>query len=109
MPCKTPNSGEEACCGIGKSKTKHACIVEADESTRMRLEGVPCRFHEDLIAAKGKTLSHYNLVHKFISMPQALKKKKTGCEGGRGKSNAKLEKIPAWRLTKVRNKKRGDQ
>ena len=25
--------------GFGKSKTKHACIVEADESTSIRLEG----------------------------------------------------------------------
>ena len=43
MPCKTPiNSGGETYCGVGKSKTKHACIVEADESTRIRLEGAPC-------------------------------------------------------------------
>ena len=68
MPCKTPiNSGGETYCGIGKSKTKHACIVEADESTRNRLEGVPYRYYEDHIAAKGmNSLSHYNLVHKFI-------------------------------------------
>ena len=54
MPCKTPiNSGGETFRGIGKSKTKHACVVEADESTRIRLEGVPHRYHEDHIAAKG--------------------------------------------------------
>ena len=54
MPCKTPiHSGGETYCGIGKSKTKHACIVEADESTRIRLEGAPQRYHEDHIAAKG--------------------------------------------------------
>ena len=48
MPCKTPvNSGGETHGGIGKSKTKHACIVEADESTRIRLDGVPCRYHEE--------------------------------------------------------------
>ena len=42
MPCKTPiNSGGETYCGIGKSKTKHAGIVETDESTRIRLKGVP--------------------------------------------------------------------
>ena len=72
MPCKTPiNSGAETFCGIGKSK-KNACIVEADESTRIRLEGVPYRYHEDHIAAKRmNSLSHYNLVHKFVPMPQA--------------------------------------
>ena len=38
------------------------------------LEGVPDRYHEDHIAAKGiDSLSYYNLVHKFIPMPQAIK------------------------------------
>ena len=42
MPCKTPiNSGGETYCGIVNSKTKHAGIVESDESTRIRLKGVP--------------------------------------------------------------------
>ena len=105
MPCKTPmNSGGETCCGIGKSKTKHACTVEADESTRIRLEGVPHRYLEDHISAKGtNSLSHDNLVHKFIPVPQALKipDAKDAVE----KEWEKLEKIPAWQLTKVRNKK----
>ena len=31
-------------------------------------------YHEDHIAAKGdNSLQHYNLVHKFIPMPQAMK------------------------------------
>ena len=61
-------------CGIGKSKTKHACVVEADESTRIRLEGALERYHEDHSAAKGiNSLSHENLVHKFIPLPQAKK------------------------------------
>ena len=43
---------------------------------RIRLEGVPHRYHEDHTPAKGITsLGHYNLVHKFIPMPQAFKKK----------------------------------
>ena len=42
MPCKTPiNSLGEVYCGIGKHKTKYACVVEADESKRIRLEGDP--------------------------------------------------------------------
>ena len=49
--------------------------IEADESMRIRLEGVPHRYHEDRISAKGiNLLSRYNLVHKFIPMPQASKK-----------------------------------
>ena len=70
MPCKTPmNSSGEFHRGIG---TKYGCIVEADESTTIRVEGVPYRYHEDHVAAKGiHSLSHYNLVRKFIPMPQA--------------------------------------
>ena len=75
MPCKTPiNSGGETYGSIGKSRTKHACIVAADESKRFGMEGAPRRFHEDHIAGKGtNSLSHYNLVHKFIPVPQAMK------------------------------------
>ena len=75
MPCKTPiNSGGETHCGVGNNMTKHGCIDEADESKRIRLEGTPCRYQEDHIAAKGiSSLSHCNWVHKFIPMPQALK------------------------------------
>ena len=52
------------------AKTRYACIVEADESTRKRVEGTLLKDHEDHIAGKGiSSLSHYNLVHKFIPMP----------------------------------------
>ena len=75
MPCKTPiNNGEETYCVIGKSKTKHAFVVEADESVRIRLEGVPERYHADHIAGKGiNSLSLCALVHEIIPMPQAFR------------------------------------
>ena len=64
-------------CGSGgsnKSKTKLECILEADESTRMRMANSIPHYHEDHIAGKGEnSLQHYNLVHKFIPMPQAMK------------------------------------
>ena len=77
LTCKTPINGRgETCRSIGKRKTNYACIVEADESMRIGLEGVPYRYHEDHIAAQEiNSLSHYNLAHKFMPMPQALKKK----------------------------------
>ena len=63
-------------CGSGgsnKIKTRLACILEADESTRMRMGNSIPSIHEDHIAGKGDTsLQHYNLVHKFILMPQAM-------------------------------------
>ena len=57
-----------------KLKTKLACILEANESTRMRMGNSEPHNHEDHIAGKGKnSLQHYNLVHKFIPMTQAVK------------------------------------
>ena len=54
--------------------TKYACIVEADESLRIRMEGSQSKNHEDHITGKGvNSLSHYNLVHKFIPMPEAMR------------------------------------
>ena len=75
MPCKFMKNNKN--CGSvtsNKIKTKLACILEADESTRPRMgESLPTH-HEDHIAGKGNnSLQHYNLVHKFIPMPQAMK------------------------------------
>ena len=59
---------------VHPTKTKLACILEADESTRMRMGNSIPNYHEDHIAGKGdNSLQHYNLVHKFIPMPQATK------------------------------------
>ena len=61
-------------------------------------------YHEDHIAGKGEnSLQHYNLVHKFIPMPQAMKNSRS--KGSSGQGMGKMEKIPAWNLTKVRSKK----
>ena len=72
MPCKIMKN-----CGSGASnkiKTKFACILEADESTRTRMGNSMPHCHQDHIARKGEnSLQHYNLVHKFIPMPQAMK------------------------------------
>ena len=59
---------------------------------RIRLEGVPHRYHEDHISAKGiNSLSHCNLVHKFIPMPEA--KKIPDAKNSSGERMEKLEKI----------------
>ena len=55
-------------------KTVHGCIVESHESTRQRAESLQSKNHEDHTVGKGFTsMTHYNLVHKFIPMPQAMK------------------------------------
>ena len=51
-------------------KSKFACILEASEPTRLRVEESLPNYHEDHIAGKGQ---HYNLVHKFIPVLQAMK------------------------------------
>ena len=56
------------------SKSKLACILEASESTRLRMEESLPNHHEDNFAGKGdNSLQHYNWVHKFIPTPQAMK------------------------------------
>ena len=75
MPCRLqPNQHRETCRTVGQHKTKYASIVEAGESVRIRTEGSQSKNHEDHIAGKGvNSLSHYNLVHKFIPVPEAMK------------------------------------
>ena len=69
----------------------------------MRREEPQPKYHEDHVAGKGdNSLQHYNLVHKFIPMPQAMKI--PAAKAAVDKEWEKLEKISAWNLTKVRNK-----
>ena len=109
MPAATPRklpkkSSGETHRSIGKRRTKHACIVDADESTTPRPEGVGHKPHQDHITAKRmNSIIPYSFVHKFIPMPQALKI--PGAKAAVEKERRKLERIPAWQLTKVRNKK----
>ena len=65
------NCGSDA---SNKIKTRLACILEADESSRLRMGNSLPNHHEDHIVGKGdNSLHHYNLVRKFIPMPQAMK------------------------------------
>ena len=46
--------------------------LEASESTRMRVKESLPKYHEDHITGEeDNSLQHYNLVHKFIPMPQS--------------------------------------
>ena len=70
------------------ARQKYARIVDANESTRKGLEGTLHTDHEDHIAGKGiKSLNHYNLVHKFIPMPQS--NENTGSKSSSGESMGK--------------------
>ena len=50
-------------------------------------------------------MTHHNLVHKFIPMPQAMKI--PVAKAAVDKEWKKLETIPAWNLEKVKSKKGG--
>ena len=57
-----------------------------------------------ILQEKGEnSLQHYNLVHKFIPMPQAMKI--PAAKAAVDKEWEQLEKISAWNLTKVKSKK----
>ena len=76
MPCKISKNNKN--CGNGEKSNKIistlACILEASESTRLRMGNSLPSHHEDHIAGKGdNSLQYYNLVHKFIPMLQAMK------------------------------------
>ena len=85
-------------CGSGASneiKTKFASILEAGESTRMRMGNSIPHHHEDHIAGRGEnSFKHYNLVHKFIPMLQALKI--PAAKAAVDKEWEKSEIISAW-------------
>ena len=105
MPCKTSKKSKH---GDTRGKTndftlKLACILEASESTRLRMEESRPNYHEDHIAGReDNSLQHYNLVRKFVPMPQAMQI--PAAKAAVDKEWEKLEKIPAWDLTQVRSK-----
>ena len=106
MPCKLKTFQHRETCGESNEirKSKPACMVEGHESTRKRLERTPLKDHEDHIAEKGfNSLSHHNLVHKFILVHQAMKS--LDAKAAVDKEWEKLEKLPAWQMTKVKNKR----
>ena len=80
------------------------CMVESQESTRQRAEPPQSQTHEDHIAGKGFTsMSHCNLVHKFIPMTQVMKF--PDAKAAVDKEWKKFETIPAWNLDQVKSKK----
>ena len=90
MPCKK-----------GTQKTKHACILEAHESTRQRLDSSLRKDHEDHIAGKGyNSMTHYKLVHKFVPVPQMKDLRLQPCRDGQAAdavsayTQVKLEDAP---------------
>ena len=96
--CRTPDA----------RKTKYACIVEADESTRTRLEGTLQKDHEDHIAGKRiNSLKHYDLVHKLNPMPKS--NENTRCESSSGQRMGKTRANTGMPADGSQKQKRGDR
>ena len=97
IPCKTCKKSKngETHSKTDDFKSKCACILEASESTRTRMEESLPNYHEDHIAGRGdNSLQHDNLAHKFIPMPQTMKI--PAAKAAVDKEWEELEKIPAW-------------
>ena len=106
MPCKTSKSNQHWVTR-GKSnkiKSKRACILEAIESTKLRMgESLP-NHHEDDIEEKGTIHCSITIWYtKFTPMHQAMKI--PAAKAAVDKEWEKIEKIPAWDTTTVRSKK----
>ena len=106
VPCKTSKKiqiwATRGKCN--ETKSKLAYILEASEAARLCMEESLPNYHEDHIAGKGdNSLQHYNLVHKFIPVPQAMKI--PAAKAAVDMEWEKLENISAWNLTKVKSKK----
>ena len=109
MPCQRTDkhhpsivkANAEPKIGNGKEfKTVYGCIVEFHESTRQGAESLQS---EDRTAGKGFTsMNHYNLVHKFIPMPQAMN---PGCKGCCGQGLEKTRDNSSTGLGKSQEQK----
>ena len=106
-PCKVQKLWRGETCGEKNSiarRSKYACIVQAHEPTRKRNGKTQQKDHEDHIAGRRvHSLSHCNLVHKLIPLPQAMKF--PDAKAAVDKEWETLVKLPAWQMTKVRSKK----
>ena len=96
--CKAGNCSQKI------PKTIYGCTVESHESTRQRVESSVPASHEDHNAGKGyNSMTRYNLAHKFIPMPEAMKN--PDAKAAANKEWKKLETTPAWQLGKFKSKK----
>ena len=86
------------------SKIKHACIVEAHESTRQRLESSLPQDHQDHIAGKRIQFNDSLQLGSQVYF-DASSDENSEAKAAVDKEWKKLETSPAWQLDKVRSKK----
>ena len=94
--------------GAKPTKSENQSMHALEKLTSLReecLEGFLLKDLEDHIVEKEgfNSLSHFILVRKFVLMPQAMKI--LDAKAAVDKEWEKLEKLPAWQMTKVKSKK----
>ena len=83
MPCKIMKNCASS--GSDKNKTKLACILEANEPTRMRMVNSEPSNHEDHIAGKGEnSLQHDNFGSQIYSYASSYENSGSESSGGQG-------------------------
>ena len=106
LPCKMSKNSQNWVTR-GKSneiKSKFACILEASESTRLRMGNSIPHHHEDHIAGKGEI--HYSTTSWFTNLFLCLKPWKFPQQRQQWTRNGKIGKDAGVdKLTKVRSKK----
>ena len=105
MPCKTckKNKHGETRTKTTDFKSKLACILEASESTRLRVEESLPKYHEDHIARKGAI--HCNIIIWYTILFLCSNHEIPAAKAAVDEEWEKLDKISAWNLTKVIIKK----
>ena len=98
MPCKIPiKSSVKTYRNIGKRKTKYACVVDADDSTRPRPKRAGHKLHQDHITAKRDEF--YDSLQSCTQIySHALSREDSRCEGGRGEKNVVEEWVDTTRI-----------
>ena len=89
MPCKIMKCKKN--CGSGASnkiKTKLVCILEADESTRLRMGNSLPNHHEDHVAGKGE--NHYSTTIWFTNLFLCLSRENSNSKGSSGQGMGKI-------------------
>ena len=110
MPCKTPiKSSGETHRNIGKRKTKYACVVDADECTRPRLEGA---------GHKTSSISQYCKRDEFynsswscaqIHSDASSHEKNSRCKGGSGEIMGKTGENSGMAADESQKQERSDR
>ena len=79
MPCKIPiKSSGETHRTIGKRKTKYACVVDADEFTRPRVQGAVHISYQDRINEMDEfydSLQSWSQIHSDASSNKSFRRK----------------------------------